>query len=110
MLESLGYRVQLAVNGHQVLEALDRDTFDLILMDCQMPSMDGYEATRHIRARPGGRSIPILAMTANAMAEDRRRCLAIGMDGYLSKPIQPQELADAVADALRTREPVVPVT
>ena len=100
MLESLGYRVEIAANGEEVLAALDRSSYDLVLMDCQMPSMDGYETTRRIRYRPELASLPILAMTANAMPEDRDRCLAVGMNDYVAKPVQPEELAAAIARCL----------
>ncbi len=100
MLESLGYRVEIAANGEKVLQALDRESYDLVLMDCQMPNMDGYETTRRIRDRPELATLPILAMTANAMAEDRERCLAVGMNDYVAKPVQPEELAAAIARCL----------
>ena len=95
MLEMLGYRADVASDGQEVLEALARVSYDLILMDCQMPRLDGYEATRTIRrqeqAGPKQR-IPIVALTANVMAEDRERCLAAGMDDYLPKPLSREEL------------------
>jgi len=89
MLESRGYKVAVAGNGREAVEAHARDEFDLILMDCDMPEMDGFEATREIRAREsasGGEHIPIVALTANAMAQDREACLAAGMDDHLGKP------------------------
>jgi two-component system, sensor histidine kinase and response regulator len=97
-LQKLGYSGEAAANGVETLEALRRARYDLILMDCQMPELDGYEATRQIRqdlslnTRPGGQPLIIVAMTANAMQEDRERCLAVGMDDYLSKPIKIEDL------------------
>jgi CheY-like chemotaxis protein len=98
LLEKLGHTVVVARNGREALTALEQGPFDLVLMDVQMPEMDGFESTAHIRrAEEGsGRHIPVLAMTAHAMKGDRERCLAAGMDGYLSKPIQPVELFQAI--------------
>ena len=94
MLEKLGCRVDVAANGREAVEGLARIQYSLVFMDCQMPEMDGFEATRLIRQqeRAWGH-IPIVAMTANAMVEDRAQCLAIGMDDFLSKPVQSQDLA-----------------
>lgn len=95
MLEKLGCRVDVAANGREAVEGMARIQYLLVFMDCQMPEMDGFEATRLIRQqeRAWGH-VPIVAMTANAMAEDRVRCLAIGMDDFLSKPVQSQDLAE----------------
>jgi signal transduction histidine kinase/CheY-like chemotaxis protein len=122
MLEKLGYRVDVAANGQEAIEALDRIDYAAVLMDCQMPEMDGFQATRLIRegeqARgnvelgmrndelniphsslhiPHSRRIPIIAMTANAMQGDREQCLAVGMDDFISKPVQSKVLAEVLA-------------
>ena len=97
MLERLGYRADLAGNGLEVLEAIRRQEYDVIFMDVQMPEMDGMEATRRIREERFGDFTPrIIAMTANAMREDREACLAVGMDDYLAKPIRVNELIQAL--------------
>jgi len=96
-LRKLGYRADFVGNGFEVLEALHRQSYDLILMDVQMPEMDGLTATQRICEQwPTQKRPTIIAMTANAMKGDRERCLAIGMDGYLSKPIRTAELAAAI--------------
>jgi two-component system sensor histidine kinase/response regulator len=94
ILEKRGHSLGHAVNGCEAVEAAGREAFDLILMDVQMPEMDGFEATRRIREadRAIGRHTPIVAMTAHAMTGDRERCLAAGMDDYLSKPLKKPEL------------------
>ncbi len=94
MLEKAGAVVVVAENGRQALDALQREAFDLVFMDVQMPEMDGYEATVEIRRRPWGhQQIPIVAMTAHAMPGDRERCLTAGMDDYVSKPIKHDDVA-----------------
>ncbi len=100
VLESMGYRADVASNGLEAVEAIGHLPYDVVLMDVQMPEMDGLEATRQIRARPPTTGRPhIIAMTANAMQGDREACLAAGMDNYLAKPIRPEELAAALAKA-----------
>ncbi|RMH22099.1 MAG: response regulator, partial [Acidobacteria bacterium] len=97
-LERLGYAVTTAADGRQALDLLAESSFDLVLMDCQMPGLDGFEATRRLRRREaGGRRTPVVAVTAHARREDRERCLEAGMDDHLSKPIAPQRLAATVA-------------
>ncbi|MCE9648144.1 MAG: response regulator [Parvibaculum sp.] len=101
LLERDGHTVRIARNGQEVLDALDEaDTpADLVLMDLHMPGMDGFEATRRIRALSDDRSsIPVIALTANAMADDRQTCLTAGMDDYLSKPVAPDALARMLAE------------
>ncbi len=97
MLDRLGYHADLAANGVEALQALERQAYDVVLMDVQMPEMDGLEATRCIRREVTRKAQPrIIAMTANAMQEDREICLAVGMDDYLSKPIRVWELVAAL--------------
>ncbi len=91
-LERWGVPYRLAANGREALEWLAQEPFDLILMDCQMPEMDGFEATRRIRAQDATAHIPIIALTANALPEDREACLQAGMDDYLLKPLKPEAL------------------
>ena len=89
-----GHSVHVVDNGREAVEAVRRDHFDVVFMDVHMPEMDGFQATAAIRAdeRETGRHLRIIAMTASAMTGDRERCIASGMDGYLSKPIKPGEL------------------
>ena len=104
LLEKQGHRVALAETGRQAVEAVERQSFDLVLMDIQMPEMDGLEATAAIRRaeETTGRRVPIVAMTAHAMAGDRERCIGAGMDGYVTKPLKVGELF-AVIETLAPR-------
>ncbi|HEY6343243.1 MAG TPA: response regulator [Bryobacteraceae bacterium] len=99
VLEKEGYRAVVAGNGREALAAMERQSFDLVLMDLHMPDMDGFEATSNIRARErfSGAHIPIIAVTAHALNGDREKCLAAGMDAYVSKPIRRTELMEAIA-------------
>jgi two-component system, sensor histidine kinase and response regulator len=102
LLEKRGYRVSVVDNGRAALEAMERDTFDLVLMDIQMPDMNGFEATAAVREKEkrSGAHMPIVAMTANAMKGDQEACLAAGMDGYVSKPIRSVELFATIENVL----------
>ncbi len=104
LLEKMGHDVEVAHTGTEVLAALQRGTFDLVLMDVQMPEMDGFVATQEIRRREQrtGKHLPIIAMTAHAMKGDRENCLEAGMDGYLAKPIHREDLARIVEEAMRS--------
>jgi CheY-like chemotaxis protein len=98
MLERLGCRADVASGGQDALRALEGATYDVVFMDCEMPDMDGFEVTRLIREREGAtRKLPIIAMTAHAMIGDRERCLASGMDGYLSKPVRETDVAEILS-------------
>ncbi len=99
LLARLGYRADVAANGLEAIEALERQSYDVVLMDVQMPEMDGLEASRQICARwPRGERPRLIAMTANAMQGDRERCLEAGMDDYVSKPVRVEELVAALAE------------
>lgn len=105
LLEKLGHRVDVANNGLEAVNAVQQHRYDLILMDCQMPELDGYEATRQIRElAPKVERMPIVALTANAFAEDKERCFAAGMDDYMTKPIQIDSLKAMLAKWLPTTE------
>ncbi len=111
LLEKLGHSVDVAGNGRIALDALTRLPYDLVLMDCQMPELDGYEATRAIRSPQStvlDRTIPIIAMTANAMPGDREKVLEAGMDDYMAKPIEPKKLATTIQRWLRDRPLAAP--
>src|SRR5579859_261374 len=107
LLAKMGHRVVLAANGLEALQALNNTDFDLILMDVQMPEMDGFEATAKIRAQElrSGSHIPVIAMTAHAMTGDRERCLSAGMDDYISKPISAKELRDVIEKQFSSQSP-----
>ena len=101
LLDQCGYRSEVVADGHAVIAALAQTTYAAVLMDCQMPELDGYEATAEIRRREHGRArLPVIAMTANSMAGDREKCLAAGMDDYVSKPLRPDMLRSALARCL----------
>ena len=102
MLKKFGYCSEVAANGKECLDALERREFDIVLMDCQMPVMDGYEATRQIRAgEVEGERLTIVAMTAHAMAGDRERCIEAGMDDYVTKPVDAQRLREVLTRWMR---------
>ena len=105
LLEKQGHRVTAVVDGRAAVAAIEAQIFDVVLMDIQMPGMNGFEATAAVRAREAGtaRHLPIIAMTAHAMAEDRRRCLEAGMDAYVTKPIDVNALMAAISGAVSTR-------
>jgi CheY-like chemotaxis protein len=96
ILEQMGYRADIASNGLEAIESVERQTYDVILMDVQMPEMDGLEATRQIVAKWPQKHPRIIGLTANALEGDREQCLAAGMDDYISKPIHIEELVDAL--------------
>lgn len=95
LLEGRNYALTMASNGHEAMNITQKQTFELILMECHMPGMDGYEATAAIRIRDGNRT-PIIAMTARILAGDREKCLAVGMNDYLSKPLNPDKLREKI--------------
>jgi two-component system, sensor histidine kinase and response regulator len=112
LLEKWGHQVAMVANGREALSALDRERYDLVLMDIQMPEMDSMEATRIIRDKEklGGVHQAVIALTAHAMKGDQERCLAAGMDGYLTKPIRPHELDEVLVNyGTRRASRVLPV-
>ena len=108
LLEKMGHQVTVAKNGREVLELLDRSNFDLVLMDVQMPELDGFAATRELRKREQGRQrpTPVIAITAHAMKGDREACLEAGMDGYIAKPINRAELQRVLEGVMRVNEAI----
>ncbi len=107
-LEKLGYQCHIASDGAEAVEALRKEKFDLVLMDCQMPRMDGFEAARRIR-ESGEMDIPIIAVTASAMSTDRERCIRGGMSDYLSKPVEIGVLSEMLAKWLSEPDETRPV-
>jgi len=108
LLAKLGHAVEIAANGRLAVQAVTAENYDVILMDCLMPEMDGFEAAREIRRiESGARRIPIIALTANAMKGDRDRCLEAGMDDYLSKPVDPALLDTTIRRWTASAEPAV---
>jgi len=101
-LERCGYRAQVVSDGHQALQALATRRYAAVLMDCQMPEMDGYEATKQLRRNEGNDwHTPVIAMTAHAMKHDREKCLAAGMDDYISKPMRRQVFVETLRRWIR---------
>ncbi len=109
LLEQAGLSVRLAVNGEQALKAVEASPPDCVLMDCHMPVMDGFEATRRLRSDPHHRDLPIIALTANTMAGDREACLAAGMNDFVSKPIHFEKLFRVLAQWIKPRQTVAPL-
>ncbi len=103
LLEKRGYQTTIAADGRQALEALDAAEFDLVLMDVQMPVLDGLAATRLIRQQERWKDLPIIGLTAHAMAGDRARCIEAGMNDYLPKPVRPPALLETVKRYERQR-------
>jgi len=107
MLGRLGHRVDTVANGAEAIEAVERAPYDVVLMDVQMPEIDGLAATRAIRAMPAHRRVPIVALTANVFAEDRARCTEAGMTDFLAKPVRREALITLLARIPRLRSPTI---
>ena len=107
-LEAIGCKAKFVVNGLEAVRAVEREEFDVVFMDCQMPEMDGYEATRRLRNDPRFVRLPIVAMTANAMAGDREKCLEAGMTDYIAKPTRIRDFTAALDRVRQTSEPAAP--
>ncbi len=103
ILTKAGHAVRAVGNGQEAVDAFRQESWDLVLMDMQMPVMDGFEAARRIRALPESEYVPIVALTANAMAGDREACLSVGMNDYLSKPLSGSQVLSKIAHWLRWR-------
>jgi len=103
MLLKLGYRVRTADNGNEALECLQRERIDAVLLDCQMPVMDGFATCRALRQLPACAELPVLAITAHSQSGDRERCLAAGMSDYLAKPVKFDELRVLLHDSVLCR-------
>jgi len=101
LLGQAGIVVTIARDGREALQTLERESFDGVLMDCQMPSMDGFEATRRVRENPAWKDLPVIAMTANAMVGDREKALAAGMNDHIAKPIDVSHMFATLARWVR---------
>jgi CheY-like chemotaxis protein len=108
LLEGAGLPVSIATNGDEAVRAVKEKVFEAVLMDVQMPVMDGYQATREIRKDERLKDLPIIAMTAHAMAGDHERCLEAGMNDYVSKPVDPEKLFSTLVKWIKPGERVIP--
>jgi CheY-like chemotaxis protein len=112
LLEKQGHKVTLVANGLEAILAIEKNAFDVVVMDVQMPEMDGIAATQEIRSREkkSGTYLPIIALTANAMKGDNEACLQAGMDEYLTKPLQKKSLDEALSKVISLKKPLLPPT